>query len=181
MTYFLQSVLGKKEDEVIFSTGIARLEKTTGHSGVDTRLIADIIQKAHVVMRNLSLDTRDTTGHELYLALITSVKRGVSEELLADTDYVLLELDGTIISFNVVDVINSAHHELPYKKQVISYGQRSLRGELVGRYINHARTDEATTIDVAFSIGLLPEQDKWYTYLKHNHNQRGRNLKELTE
>ena len=45
-----------------------QLEKTTGASGVDTRLIADITERAHTIMRQLGLDVRDTTCEELYYA-----------------------------------------------------------------------------------------------------------------
>ena len=179
MSRFLQSLLGVKEP--LFSAGLARLEKTTGHSGVDTRLIADITEKSHNIMRQLGLDTRDTTGHELYLALNEAVKRGDGELLLIDVDYVLMSIDDTVISFNLIDVVENMHHNLPYKRQIISHGQRSLRGELVGRYINHTRTDESTKLDIASLIGLLPESDKWYTDGKYQQKQTGKHPKETAE
>lgn len=166
MTKFLQTILDVREP--IFSAGMARLEKATGNSGVDVRLIADIIEKAHVVMRKLGLDTHDTTARELYFALNAAVKHDTHESLLEDTDYVLLLIDGEIISFNMIDVIENTHHEMPYKKQIISHGRRSLRGELVGRYVDHARTDEIMVRDMAEHIGLLPETDACYTDVKHN-------------
>lgn len=164
MANFLQTVLNV--DEPLLSTGLTALEKSTGNSGVDTRLIADVLEKAHKIMRMLGLDTRDTTGRELYHSLIAFVKHGDVESLLIDTDYVLYIIDSKVISLNMIDVIENSHHELPYEKQVISHGQRSLRGEIIGRYINHARTDEATTLDIIASIGLLPEQDAWYNNAK---------------
>jgi len=179
MSRFLQSLLGAQES--LFSTGLAKLEKTAGNSGVDTRLIADIIEKSHNVMRRLNLDIRDTTGRELYLALNEAIKRGDGEQLLIDTDYVLMTIDGTVISFNLIDAIENAHHGLPYKRQIISHGQRSLRGELVRRYISHERTDETTTLDIASLIGLLPESDEWYNNGKHNKKQTAKHTKETTE
>lgn len=164
MANFLQTVLNV--DEPLLSTGLTALEKSTGNSGVDTRLIADVLEKAHKIMRMLGLDTRDTTGRELYHSLIAFVKHGDVESLLIDTDYVLYIIDSKVISLNMIDVIENSHHELPYEKQVISHGQRSLRGEIIGRYINHARTDDATTLDIIASIGLLPEQDAWYNNAK---------------
>jgi len=161
MARFLQLILGAQEP--MFSAGLAKLEKTTGHSGVDVRLIADITEKAHIVMRSLGLDTRDTTGRELYFALMAVAKRGDIESLLAGNDYVLMMLDDKIISFNPIDVIENSHHGLPYEQQTISHGQRNLRGELVKRYADHVRTDAVTTRDIALSIGLLPESDAWYT------------------
>jgi hypothetical protein len=179
MSRFLNALLGTEES--LFSTGLARLEKTTGHGGVDTRLIADIIEKSHTVMRQLGLDTSDTTGRELYFALNEAVKRGDGEWLLVDTDYVLMSIDGTVISFNLIDIIENMHHSLPYKRQIISHGQRSLRGELVKRYIDHVRTDEVTTREIASLIGLLPESDKWYTDGKYRKKQTVKHSKEIVK
>jgi hypothetical protein len=179
MSRFLQSLLGAQES--LFGSGLTRLEKTTGHGGVDTRLIADIIEKSHIVMRQLNLDTSDTTGRELYFALNETVKRGDGEWLLVDTDYVLMSVDDTVISFNLIDVIENMHHGLPYKRQIISHGQRSLRGELVKRYIDHARTDESTTREIASLIGLLPESDKWYNDGKYSKKQTAKHSKETVK
>ncbi|HUC96488.1 MAG TPA: hypothetical protein VMR16_02360 [Candidatus Saccharimonadales bacterium] len=164
MANLLQKAL--KIDEPLFSTGMKILEKSTGNSGVDSRLIANIHENAHKVMRILGLDTGDTTGRELYHALVAAVKRGDIEGLLFDTDYVLYILDEKVISFNLIDVIENSHHELAYEKQVISHGQRSLRGEIIERYVKHARTDEATTLETIKSIGLLPDSDAWYNNAK---------------
>lgn len=140
----------------MFSRGLVMLEKSTGNSSVDVRLIADITEKSHKIMRQLKLDVRDTTGPELYAALIATVGLGTCESILMDDDdYVLMVLDDQIISFNLIDVIENAHHKLSYANQITSHGQRSLRGELLSRYINHARTDEATTRSIASSIGIM--------------------------
>jgi hypothetical protein len=171
MAKYLQKVLNLPEP--IFSDGLARLEKATGNSGVDVRLIADMTEKAHAIMRKMGLDTRDTTDHELYLALNALIRRKDSEELLADADFVLYIINDKVISFNLIDVIENAHHEMPLSKNIISHGQRSLRGELVGRYLDHARTDEVTAREMAKHIGLLPESDAWYTGDKHNHQKAG--------
>jgi hypothetical protein len=164
MANLLQKVL--KIDEPLFSTGMRTLEKSTGNSGVDVKLIADIYENAHKVMRALGLDTTDTTGRELYHSLIAAVKRQDFETLFYNTDFVLYYLDKKVISLNLIDVIENAHHELSYEKQIISHGQRSLRGEVIERYINHARTNKATTIEIGKSFGLLPESDAWYNNAK---------------
>lgn len=171
MTQFLQAILGDKAEERLFNAGLCQLEKMTGNSGVDVRIIADIIEKGHKIMRKLGLDIKDTTAHELYFALNSTIKHKIAESLLIDTDYVLLIVDGKPISFNLIDVIENFHHELPYDKRIISHGQRSLRGEIVGRYISHARTDEISAKDIASRIGLLPDSDAWYTDNKHKNKQ----------
>ena len=179
MAGYLQSLLGTKEP--IFSQGIIKLEKTTGNGGVDTRLIADITEKAHSIMRQLGLDIRDTTGPELYHALISTVKCGMCEPLLSDADYVLFAASDKIISFNLIDVIENAHHELTYEQQICSHGQRSLRGELITRYIEHDRTDEGTTREIASSIGLMPESDAWYNDVKYDKKQTSETIEEPTK
>jgi hypothetical protein len=162
MAKLLTTLLGASEP--IFSAGMTKLEKTTGNGGIDVRLIADITEIKYKVMRRLGLDVSDTTGHELYFALIAAIRRGEGAELLADADYVLTKIDDQIISFNLIDVIENSHHELSYQKQIFNYGRRSLRGELVSRYMNHARTNNETTKAIAKSIGLMPEADTWYNY-----------------
>lgn len=160
MSHFLQLLLDTPEP--LFSTGLEKLERNNGNNGVDTRLIADIIKKSHDIMKYLKLDVRDTTGQELYLALNEVVKRGDSESLLVDSDYVLVAIDNIVISFNLIDVIENMHHELPYGNNSVSHGRRSLRGELVNRYISHGHTDKNTIRETATLIGLLPESDTWY-------------------
>lgn len=177
MPKYFQRVLNLSEP--LFSHGLERLEKATGGSGIDVRLIADITLKAHAIMRKLKLDIKDTTAHELYYALNSLVKNGGGEEILEDTDYVLLVIDDLVISFNLIDVIENLHHELPLTRHMVGHGQRSLCGELVGRYLEHARTNEQTTIEIAKMAGLLPESVTCYTKLKHKHNESGKVPKEL--
>ena len=173
MSKYLQSILGAEDKQSMFSAGLSQLEKLTGNKGVDTRLIADILGRAHVVMRKLGLDTKDTTASELYYGLTGSVRNGTFEELLADCDYVLLMLDNQIISFNIIDVIENAHHNLTLNHQSISHGQRSLRGEISGRYLEIANINRPVAKNTAKMIGLLPESDIWYnkSIYKHKKNK----------
>ncbi len=170
MARFLQLLLDAEEP--MFSRGLAALEKTTGHSCVDVRLIADVTEKGHQIMRKLGLDVRDTTGHELYNSLISSVKLGTFESILEGADYVLIMANGKVISCNIIDVIENAHHKLSYNHQIVSHGQRSLKGEILSRYLDHPRTNEPTTIEIAASIGLLADNDEWYNNIKHKLKQK---------
>lgn len=160
MAKFLQRLLNINEP--FFSLGIHRLEQATGSKGVDTRLIADITHKSHDIMRKLGLDPADTTGRELYQVLVSSVRRGQSERLLMDADYTMMSFAGEPVSFNLIDVIENSHHELSYDQRIVSHGQRSLRGEIVQRYIQQSGIDESTMREVATEIGLLPDTDQWY-------------------
>jgi len=160
MAKFLQRLLNMNEP--FFSLGIRRLEQATGGKGIDTRLIADITHKSHDIIRKLGLDPADTTGKELYQVLISSVRKCQAEKLLLDADYVMMSFASEAVSFNLIDVIENSHHELSYAQRIVSHGQRSLRGEIVQRYINQGGIEESTAREVASEIGLLPETDKWY-------------------
>jgi ribokinase len=160
MARFLQKLLDAQEP--LFTIGLRQLEKATGHSGVDTRLIADMTHKAHAVMRRLGLDPADTTGPELYHTLNTTVPHGTAIELLGENDYILVGVNDETISFNLIDVIENAHHGLSFEQRVKNHGQRSLRGEIVKRYLDHARTDDLTARQIAEASGLLPKSDEGY-------------------
>ena len=54
MTYLLQELLGN--DHPLFVANLNTLEKATGSDGVDVRLLGDIIEKGHAVLRTLGLD-----------------------------------------------------------------------------------------------------------------------------
>ena len=160
MTKFLQNLL--TSNEPLFPQALSQLEKSTGDDGVDVRLIADITHKAHEIMRSLSLDPADTTARELYLALGAYVQRAESHEALFNADFTLLQIEGEVVSFNLIDVIESSHHELPFEQRSLAHGQRALRGEIVARYSEHPRTNQLTTQQLASDAGLLPASDTAY-------------------
>lgn len=161
MAKFLQQVLSL--DEPHFSIGMAQLEKANGEHGIDTHVIADITHKAHEIMRRLGLDITDTKGEELYHALALTVKTQVGQDLLLGADYVLLPFGDSAVSFNLVDIIENAHHELDYEHRILSHGQRSLRGEIIGRYLKDGPAHQDVTKAIGKEIGLLQESDKWYS------------------
>ncbi len=61
--------------EPLFGLSLKQLEKASGHKGVDIKLGTEILDKAHRAMRNLGLDHKDTTGKELYKALVVKIKQ----------------------------------------------------------------------------------------------------------
>lgn len=164
MSEFLRQLLGAKEP--LFSHGLKKLEKSTGHSATDVRLIADITEKTHKTLRALKLDVVNTTAREIYHALIECTKNGSFQDVLMDDDYVLFDFNGEIVSFNAIDVIESAHHQLKFKDRLIDHGRRSLRGEFLARYIDHKRTHSKTTKETLNTMGLFFDTDEWYNTLK---------------
>jgi hypothetical protein len=82
MTRVLSELLGAKEPG--FRLGLKQLERAGGDPSEDIRLSAEITQAVQAALRELGLDPRDTTGPELYNALLERAKRDdeVVRELL---------------------------------------------------------------------------------------------------
>lgn len=150
MSVFLRNLLDAKEP--LFSSAMTKLEHAAGKSGVDVRLIADIMAGAHTLMREMGLDPKDTTYQELRRAL--SARSG-DAELFTNTAYVGLVFPEGVISFNHQDIL--AGHTLDYL-------HASLQRELVGRYTSHPRTADTVVEQFARDAGL------WYT--EPNHKQK---------
>lgn len=110
--------------------------------GVDVRLIAEILAKAHSVMRRLGLDPSDTTPQEVYSALLGAVRTEQWLSLLAETEYVLIEIDGEVISFNPIDVVDNYHYQLPIEKRQTSAAKKGLGWEITRRYEKDPSTHE---------------------------------------
>lgn len=60
--------------EPLFSLSLRQLERASGEAAEDARLIGDISEKMFSTMRSLKLDPKDTTGPELYSALLARVE-----------------------------------------------------------------------------------------------------------
>lgn len=73
MARVLSELLGASEP--LFSISLQQLERATGHSSTDVRLTAELVGKVHLKMRELGLDPSDTTGQELYTALLNLVAK----------------------------------------------------------------------------------------------------------
>lgn len=156
MTNFLSRVLAT--DHPLFTRTIADLERASGGSGVDTRLIADMTERGHAVMRSLNIDPADTSAEELFHALNTIVERG-DLALLANTHFVLLPFDQGPVSFNLLDVIDNSHHQLPFDERKLDHAQRHLRLEIISRYADHDRTSNELVHNLAEQAGLKQPHD----------------------
>ncbi len=62
-------------EEPLFTKSLQQLEQVTHKQGIDARLIGEIHQKATAAMRKLGLDEKDTTGPEIYHALIAKIEK----------------------------------------------------------------------------------------------------------
>lgn len=79
MSRLISDLLGATEP--MFSIAVRQLEQASGKPGVDVRLTAEIIGLVQLKTREIGLDPRDTTGKELYHALIAHLKK--NDEQLA--------------------------------------------------------------------------------------------------
>ncbi len=158
MTHALKDLLGN--DHPLFASNVAALEKATGHAGVDVRLLGDIVERGHDVLRQLGLDPADTTAVEAYRAVTNMAKSESGRRRLDHTDYVIMQFGGDLVSFNLQDAIENSHHELSFDQRTLAHAQRHLRAEIVRRYAEHERTEEDHVHGLAHEVGLKPESDE---------------------
>ncbi|RWZ78858.1 MAG: TIGR00730 family Rossman fold protein [Candidatus Microsaccharimonas sossegonensis] len=67
MAKFLRDLLDAEEP--LFSESLRQLEHASGRTGADTKLIGDIVAKAHENLRQMGLHPATTTGEEVYQGL----------------------------------------------------------------------------------------------------------------
>ncbi len=80
----------------------------------DVRLIAEILARAHSIIRSLGLDPSNATAEEIYQSLMAIAPKVDKWALLSRLlEWVLLDVDGQVISFNPIDIINNYHCQLP--------------------------------------------------------------------
>ena len=73
MSKMLSELLGATEP--MFSLALKQLEKASGNPSVDVRLTSEIIGKVRLKTQELGLDPDDTTGKELYFALLNKIEQ----------------------------------------------------------------------------------------------------------
>lgn len=60
--------------EPLFSLSLQQLEQASGNVGTDVRLVGDMSEKITTAIKQLGLDPQDTTGPELYNALLARIE-----------------------------------------------------------------------------------------------------------
>lgn len=128
MAKTLSILLGAKEP--MFSIALRELEGMTGNKGIDIAYIADILHRAHALMRVIGLDPSDTTEQELYKALESHVDNEALFHNMADVGLIF---DGKrVISLNPEDV--RANANTPYEQRTLVGMQREITSALLERY-----------------------------------------------
>jgi hypothetical protein len=72
MSKLISELLGATEP--MFSIAIKQLEMASGNPAADVRLTAEIIGKVHLKCQEMGLDPNDSTGAEIYEALINKAR-----------------------------------------------------------------------------------------------------------
>ncbi len=73
MSRVLRELLSAQEPA--FSSGLKQLESSSGHPGIDVRLVAELSATIRKKLRELGLDPEDTTPRELYHSLQATLGR----------------------------------------------------------------------------------------------------------
>lgn len=150
MSRNLTKLLG---DSVQTRVAVSELRRMAGDDS-DVRLITEILARAHSIIRALGLDPADTTGREVYQALMAAAPRLNQTAWAKASDWVMMDFDGQIISFHPVDIVENYHHQLPYGQHCIESGKRGLGYEITRRFSAHPRTHTPTVERVVCEGGI---------------------------
>lgn len=150
MSRNLTKLLG---DSAQTRVAVSELRRMAGDDS-DVRLITEILARAHSIIRALGLDPADTTGKEVYQALMAAAPRIDQIAWARASDWVMMDFDGQIISFHPVDIVENYHHQLPYGQHRIESGKRGLGYEITRRFSAHPRTHTPTVERVVCEGGI---------------------------
>lgn len=132
---------------------VSELRRMAGDDS-DVRLITEILARAHSIIRALGLDPADTTGREVYQALMAAAPRIEQTAWAKASDWVMMDFDGQVVSFHPVDIVENYHHQLPYGQQRTESGKRGLGYEITRRFSAHPRTHVPTVERVVCEGGI---------------------------
>lgn len=162
MTRVLSELLGAKEPQ--FRLGLKQLEQAAGLPSEDIRLSSEVRQHMQDKLRELSLDPHDTTGRELYAALLQHVK---------DDNNALRELLGAgIDEHNLMPRIERLVGSLKAPKQVFALkatvGRRLLRKtppKKVMKQLGYRSLESMLkheTVVALFAAAHMVESSQWH-------------------
>ena len=150
MSRNLTKLLG---DSAQTRVAVSELRRMAGDDS-DVRLITEILARAHSIIRALGLDPADTTGKEVYQALMATAPRIDQTAWARASDWVMMDFDGQVISFHPVDIVENYHHQLPYGQHCIESGKHGLGYEITRRFSAHPRTHTPTVERVVCEGGI---------------------------
>jgi hypothetical protein len=139
MSKTLSELLDAKEP--MFTMALKQLEQASGNTSADVRLSAEMVGKVHMKTRELGLDPGDTTGKELYYALLdlirthdTFLAKHVGGKDPSDVDDMLPRIQATVNKLNIPkkawvlrpSVAKRLLRAMPPKKIMKQLGYRSI-------------------------------------------------------
>jgi hypothetical protein len=141
MTRILSQLLGATEPA--FRLGLKQLEQASGGTAEDIRLTAEIVYNMQDRLRRLGLDPQDTTGRELYAALMQRIREdseafqellGIDQHDTGTMARIERFIAGLDIPKEVFALKNSAAKKIlrkhPPKKAMKQLGYRSVESML---------------------------------------------------
>jgi len=172
MAHRLADLLGNNHP--LFSYNVMQLEHASGNTGIDTRLLAEIDERANSLVSELGLDNQFASAEEIYHAL-NALDDGRRDELLAGADFVMLNRNGQVVSFNIRDVTENEREHRSFAERDTDHAKRSLRNELLKRYIDSDRTDNQIVQRLIGEAGIeaeYPREDHENTEGENSHTPR---------
>lgn len=137
---------------------LSELQRMSGDDS-DVKLLADALARAHSILRALGLDPRDVTANEVYQALMAIAPRVEEWASFKDSDWVMAEFDGQIISFHPVDIVENFHHQLPLGEHKSTAGKVALGQEIYRRYRAHPQTHNPAVSRIICDGGICQRLD----------------------
>ena len=128
MAKTLNALLDAKEP--MFTIALRELESMTGRKGIDIAYLADIMHRAHALMRVIGLDPADTTDHELYRALAAHADDEALFHNMADVGAVFN--GDQVVSLNIDDV--RANKDRDFGERQVSAMRQQITSGLIERY-----------------------------------------------
>lgn len=150
MSRNLSKLLG---DDVRQRLALSELRRMSGDDS-DVRLLAEILARAHSIIRSLGLDPSSATAEEIYQSLQAIAPKVEQWAPFKSSDWVLIESDGHVISFNPIDIVENYHHQLPLGKNHTLHGKKGLGYEITRRYKEHPRTHTPSVERVVCDGGI---------------------------
>lgn len=147
MAKFLREILDAKEPH--YTQAIRQLEALTGRKAVDVAYTADIMARAHAVMRQLGLDPKDTKPLELYKALTA---QQASSSLFSRTDDVALIVEGHVISFNHEDITENVGRT--FDLRTAKHARCQMQHGLTARYVAADGDNEIAIQEIVAQAGM---------------------------
>lgn len=148
----LGKLLGEKG--VTFDATIRSLEKATGNKGIDTKLIGDILQKAHTAVRAIGLSNDDLRAKEVYQGMRVCD----NSDVFIKTDYTLYMIGSSVVSFNGRDIEHDNEEATEFSKRQLSEGRAALRKEIARRY--RAQGKEKSVVVERLLTHIIPKEKK---------------------